>query len=61
MIYLGYTLANINYNKYKNNEQDEISTTGSIIENVYIDEDITDNEIIDVIKILNDTYDDFYL
>lgn len=34
-----------NYNKYKNNEQDEISTTGTIIENVYIDEDITVKEV----------------
>lgn len=33
------------YNLYKNEEQDEITTTGSIIENVYVEEDITVKEV----------------
>lgn len=33
------------YNNYKNEEQNSITTTGSIIENVYIDEDITIKKI----------------
>lgn len=31
----------VNYNLYKNEDQEEISTTGSIIEKIYIEQDIT--------------------
>lgn len=31
----------VEYEKYKNDKQDEIKTTGSIIENIYVEEDIT--------------------
>lgn len=31
----------VNYNLYKNDDQEEISTTGSIIEKIYIEQDIT--------------------
>jgi murein DD-endopeptidase MepM/ murein hydrolase activator NlpD len=34
-----------NYNNYKNSDQEEISTTGSVIENIYIEEDITVKEV----------------